>query len=400
MPKPWTQEEDSFIIDSVATMNDAQIGKLLDRTRKAITHRRHKLGLENLRSPKSSMKKWSPEEDQFLIDNYGKMTYSEMVEFLPGRTTQAIEIRKKYVNDRLDNPRNRKSSGDQWLEEEDTFIIANYGKLTYAEMALNLKGRTLESIQSRVNVLGFERDIRQARGIKSRKYSVNEDFFSTPNIINSYYAGFIAADGNINESRNTVALRINTKDEYILDQLLCDCHYTGDVNYFMGNGKSEGNVYADLRVYCQPSWVQDLQKNFNIGPRKTLTLQPPNLRKEVNIISFIRGFIDGDGYITPNTDSNGTRWRIGACGTEAMMSYLKYWFDRWVPDTSRKQPAGVIGPYNTKVYKYQVSGKRALKIIQKLLTVKTPTYLTRKWDPVISYLQNDLISNHRLPVNP
>ena len=35
-----------------------------------------------------------------------------------------------------------------------------------------------------------------------RKYSVNDSFFSEPNEVNSYYAGFIAADGCIKSNNS------------------------------------------------------------------------------------------------------------------------------------------------------------------------------------------------------
>lgn len=393
MSKPWAQEDDSIIRTNAAGMNDKQLSILLGRTPKAITHRRLKLGLQNIRSPKSSMKRWTKEEDQFLIDNYGKMTYSEMAQFLLGRTSQAIEIRKKYVNDRLVKPRVRKSSGLVWTNEEDEYLMGNYGELTYEEMTAHLIGRSAESIQARVQTLGFERDISRVRSKNARKYSVNDKFFSVPDIINSYYAGFIAADGSIDEKSNRVAIRISRKDEHLLEQLIIDCNYTGEVNYYLGNdGLGEGYVYADFRHHCQPQWVSDLQNNFNITPRKTFTLEPPENLNEENTTAFIRGFIDGDGFISYQSKTKDRRhfcWAIGACGTKAMMEYLKFWFDKWVPDKRRKVSAQVGGPYgDSKVFKYQVSGKRALLILNKLLSVETP-YLKRKWDPVISYFQSN-----------
>jgi hypothetical protein len=393
--KSWTEKEDLIIMENAHLMNDVALSKLLvGRTPKATKHRRHKLGIENVRTPKSSGMKWTKEEDDFFIANYGKMSYDEMSKHLIGRTRDAIEIHKKALTNQLDNPRIRKSSGLVWTSEEDQFITTNYINLTYEEMSEHLAGRTPHAIQMRVQVLGFERDIREVRRRRSRVNYVDERFFETPDIINSYYAGFIAADGNINKFANRVAIRIQRRDEYLLKQLKEDSSYTGEIRYYCGSGKNRDVFYSDFRVMGQSRWVADLYSNFNLLPKKTHILEPPYIEDEKLVISYIRGFIDGDGFISYKSKNASKKplWIVGACGTKAMMSWLKHWFDKWAPDERRKTSAQVNGPYNSKSYVYTVSGRRALRILEKLLSVKTPVYLKRKWDPVHAYFHHRLLS--------
>lgn len=51
-------------------------------------------------------------------------------------------------------------------------------------------------------------------GYKQRTYNVDDFFFNTPNELNSYYAGFIAADGHIcsrNSEKRTLKIGLSSK---------------------------------------------------------------------------------------------------------------------------------------------------------------------------------------------
>jgi hypothetical protein len=72
-------------------MNGVQLSVILERSPKAIKKMREKLKLKNKRTPVSSGFKWTKEEDQFLIDNYGKMSYKEMTTTDEKTNLQSIE---------------------------------------------------------------------------------------------------------------------------------------------------------------------------------------------------------------------------------------------------------------------------------------------------------------------
>jgi hypothetical protein len=118
-------------------------------------------------------------------------------------------------------------------------------------------------------------------------YTRNSNFFSEPNILNSYWAGFIAADGCI--STVNLLIDIHLRDIEHLEQLKTDLNYTGNVTVSKRNS-------AKLQVRDKKI-VEDLKKNFNITERKTHTLQPPMIEEIDYIKAFIIGYIDGDGCI-------------------------------------------------------------------------------------------------------
>ena len=114
----------------------------------------------------------------------------------------------------------------------------------------------------------------------------NHNAFSTITNENSYWAGFLAADGCVYKNRIMSALQIRDKEQ--LKNL-----YT-----FIGHER-EPVINGEYAQFCFGSkqTTIDLLKNFNITPKKSLTLQPPNLITEEQKRNFIRGYSDGDGCL-------------------------------------------------------------------------------------------------------
>lgn len=131
----------------------------------------------------------------------------------------------------------------------------------------------------------------------------------------AYWAGFIAADGCIMD--NMVRIKLQSQDRDHLVRFANDCGFTGPVY--------DRDSYVSLGVYGVPYWVSDLKTRFNITPRKTSTLLPPNSLTREQTIAFIVGLVDGDGCIS--YDTNNHTHRLDICGTESMM--------RWVQDSMR-----------------------------------------------------------------
>jgi hypothetical protein len=377
-------EEDKLLKENCKKLNDKQMEKLfIGRTQKAINHRRQRLGLSNKRTPKSSMKSWTKKEDQIIINNYRKISYEEMSKLLPGRTTTSIEIRRQTIKDSINNLILRKSSGKKWSKEEDVFIVESYGKLTYEEMAKILENRTSRSIEARCQKLGFDRDPNLIKR-KNRLYTVNKRFFEVPTIINSYIAGFIAADGNLGKDSHYLSITLQPKDSHILQEFANHFDYDG----FIRTYKYKNGYYDNLNICGIEEWYVDLERNFNIVPAKTFILKPPNLTDEKHIKAYIRGYIDGDGSIIYSNKGKGIKsWDVGVSGTEQVLTYIKMNFDKWVPNAYHNRLAEVKLYGDSKTYSYKVSGRRAEYILKILLEVET-LFLKRKWQPFIDYLNN------------
>lgn len=165
--------------------------------------------------------RWTEEEWEFLKQSYGKLTYKEMSLLL---NRDQISIKKIAIKYHIVIHK-EKTVKKPWLVHEDEYLKTNYGKLTYVEMALIL-GRTFGEIVNRCGKKlkivtkgkGKNSYFKHIQGNKeicplaNKTVFFNDNFFEIPNLINSYWAGFLAADGNIKTNKKEVSLQISDKD--------------------------------------------------------------------------------------------------------------------------------------------------------------------------------------------
>ena len=116
------------------------------------------------------------------------------------------------------------------------------------------------------------------------KYKVNQDFFKYWNSQMAYILGFTFADGNI----HYVSLAWDLKSDI---ELLKKINRAMDSNYPIEKRKNSFR----LRI-SNPVILQDIQK-LGVIPNKTKTCQFPSVPVAFPG-DFIRGFLDGDGWIT------------------------------------------------------------------------------------------------------
>ena len=200
-----------------------------------------------------------------------------------------------------------------------------------------------------------------------RKFSTNLAFFAEPDPLNSYWAGFIAADGNVRGNKLSIALA--AKDAGHVAQFASDAGFTGRL------WQRDGRCTVQI---CCPAYVADLARHFNITPRKSLTLKPPNINTAAEVRAFITGVIDGDGSITENRYRRYVRQRITVCGTAEMLSWIREHFDQWSPPDGR-HAAGVRRIPGKNLHMYSVTARRAAEVGAALREVDVPR-LARKWD--------------------
>ena len=162
----------------------------------------------------------------------------------------------------------------------------------------------------------------------------DDNFFSTPNKLNCYWAGFIAADGNIEERKhrksNRLSITLSEKDHEHLKRFKNDIGYEGTIKKYKSKRtiikgkKYDRKPTVSIRLTSQ-KLIDDLKKNFNIIPRKTFILEPPNITDLDLIFCYIIGYIDGDGHITKRKRDGSLI--VGALGTEELMLWIRRSFN-------------------------------------------------------------------------
>lgn len=219
----------------------------------------------------------------------------------------------------------------------------------------------------------------------NQKYTFNKEYFKIPNIDNCYWAGFIAADGCISKnSKNSFRLYIQLKDTdvSILDTFKNNIGHNGPIRDVVWNlnGKSYlGKVLSISSI--QNNIMEDLNSNFSITENKTSTLQAPNLISIDHKLSFIRGYIDGDGTICSTITNQGYS-RLNLTIISASRVILD-----WILETIYEACSirGAIYNRGSNFLLSYSSTKNTIKILNSIDAVKGPYVLERKWNKFYNF---------------
>ena len=164
--------------------------------------------------------------------------------------------------------------------------------------------------------------IRSKAGFKPE---FNENFFENiDSEEKAYWLGFFTADGNVYPRKNSqpcLRIELSIKDKYILEQ------FKNSLNLYV-------NVRKTRKQCCILQWHS--QKMFDdlffygVVPNKTKKEKFVILNNEL-MNHYIRGFFDGDGWVT-NTTSHGkrkgSRKCIGFCGNPVFLNDLRTFLNK------------------------------------------------------------------------
>jgi len=142
-----------------------------------------------------------------------------------------------------------------------------------------------------------------------RRLHFNHAFFSRFSVETCYWAGMLAADGNISATQHPkISLGLKNSDIGHLEKFSKALEFDGRIYRY--DRQSSIVLTSDYMAY-------DLWKMFGIGPKKSLTIQPPDRMPVEFAAHFIRGYIDGDGSFLR------TRPQLAILGTESMMTWMR-----------------------------------------------------------------------------
>lgn len=225
-------------------------------------------------------------------------------------------------------------------------------------------------------------------GYKQRTYNVDDFFFNTPNELNSYYAGFIAADGHIcsrNSEKRTLKIGLSSKDSKWLTTFKEKIKSESPIK-----NRIQKKTYELTEIsITSKQIVDDLRSNFNVVPRKSLILEPPSIKEQNLKYAFICGYIDGDGTIFLSKRNEFTKTlHLSILGTKRICEWIKNTFD----ELTNKCGKINLKP-NTHIYRLNYCCKAAREIIKVLSDVNVPK-LERKWTKEIIDHSKNFVRGH------
>jgi len=251
--------------------------------------------------------KWYDDELDFIKNNYKNMSVKHLSQNVNHSITS---IQSKLKNLGLVK---------MWSNEEDEILKKYYTIEKEIKNFIHLlPNRTKSSILNRTTILKLKKQKTSYKD-KINKYKIDHNFFEIYNNINSYWSGFIAADGHVDRKTGRIGIKLSEKDLNHLKKLKKDTKTETQISVFERNTFNKMRKYCNLYLYSK-KMKSDIEKNFNIMTNKTFDLKPPtNIINFDHKLSYICGLIDGDGYITISNN----RIVIGILGTFDVLSWIK-----------------------------------------------------------------------------
>ena len=195
----------------------------------------------------------------------------------------------------------------------------------------------------------------------------------------AYWLGFITADGSIIENK-WLQIQLAEKDK---EHLIKFCYYMGldkkETSEIIKNGfggaYTRDNPIVNVKI-CSLNIINNL-KDKGITPKKSGKEKPYICSSKQLEKAYIRGLIDGDGFI------GSTQKRFGIVGSYEICSYVKDFINKNIKDISNNtiREHGVI-------YKLEVTGSQQTAIILKELYDNAHIYLDRKYQLYIDQYKN------------
>lgn len=157
---------------------------------------------------------------------------------------------------------------------------------------------THKTITKILDKMGIKR-----RNNGNRKYKLNETYFDeidTPN--KAYILGFLYADGSNSENKCTISMSLQEEDGYILEQIRQEIGSEKPLEFLDYSNKHDGGYHYknQYRLSMFSRHMCDTLKDKGVVPNKSLILKWPTFLRDNLYSHFLRGYIDGDGYIQPH----------------------------------------------------------------------------------------------------
>lgn len=170
---------------------------------------------------------------------------------------------------------------------------------------------------------------------KYGKYHVNQNYFNIiDNEWKAYWLGFMYADGWNCLDKNSIGIRLQEADRIHIEKFKKSLQSDAKT-YFSKGGKAiiigkQCNAQNQYSVIISNNKICNDLNKLGCTQRKTYTLKFPteNQVPEYLLRHFIRGYLDGDGYISVyhqnKTKSDGTKYQSVRCiiGAEGMEDFV------------------------------------------------------------------------------
>lgn len=304
--------------------------------------------------------------------------------------TKEYSLSKKTVADIL---KKKSDKYNKYLESKPGRYITPIDTEVYAKISkLWINGRGITEISNEVHktranvhrilyILFGKENIVKTRKIytkSGRKWNLNEYYFETIDTEDkAYFLGLLYADGCVSGNHNEILLQLNYRDVELIEKFNIAIEYDRPITdiqpkivtgFNKGNGGwrelMKGTTIASVRFkkYC----IQQ-----GLYPRKSLTLTFPTeeqVPKEL-VRHFIRGYFDGDGYVS---DVKNKQAVVSFAGTKDVCDSIK-------TIITQETGVNVTVTYHNNIWYAKIAGRFQISKIYQWMYKDSSVYLNRKY---------------------
>jgi hypothetical protein len=162
----------------------------------------------------------------------------------------------------------------------------------------------------------------------ARKYDLNEHYFDVIDIEEkAYILGFIYADGNNLFRTNRISIHLSKTDEEIL-QKMSQIFYGEEILKYNTRKNKNGKIFYYVWLNLHSKHMSQHLATLGVVEAKSHKIVFPEWLDKSLYRHFIRGLIDGDGWIyLPKIEDNRNSPNVGLICTRKLNDFLKEYFE-------------------------------------------------------------------------
>lgn len=219
------------------------------------------------------------------------------------------------------------------------------------------------------------------------RYTYDRAFFSRVTLETCYWAAILTTDGCIatRNERPVITWGAAVKDKAHVEVFKRAIGSTHPIHHRHSrcrlSTRDPNQYHESVAIVLENAreWATDLERHFGVTHNKTLRCAPPNLPTLAHKLAYIRGYIDGDGFVT--CDPAEGVMSVNVCGlNREMIAWIKDVVDGMSLPTAKKAPPPMVRQaVDENCYYYGIRGFRAAILFELLRRLPVP-HLARKWD--------------------
>ena len=223
---------------------------------------------------------------------------------------------------REENVKIRSKGGAKELNLDIDYIVNLYDSGKSAYEIQEIVG--CKAVNSIYNIIREHCEVRNSIDRAEWTKDIKKDFFKEPLSERAqYWIGFLYADGSVYYSKThgcnlTLAIEVAEKDGWILEEFKKDL---GIKNIIQDRDMHDGRIHKRIQFSCKEI-TDDLAK-YGILPNKTYFSDGFFADSKTLTGHMLRGFLDGDGWVTLDSFTEQSSGRVGFIGNWYSINNLR-----------------------------------------------------------------------------